>query len=92
MSPEQLQQFNEMYQWFKNMQKSSSIPLPTHQAITERYLNGLLKSKGITDINASNREQTTSVGGGDLVPQTFTDLIKIEHPVTKITIYIPYYT
>jgi hypothetical protein len=42
MTPEQNKQFDEMYNWFLNMQKSSTIPRETHQAIKERFIKPLL--------------------------------------------------
>lgn len=72
---------------------SSQIPLPIEQAFRERFNNLLktFKTYSTSEIAPADRDQTTSAGGGDLVPQVFTGLKKVLDPDTNQFIYIAYY-
>lgn len=68
---------------------SSQIPLPIDQALRERFIKNLLITYKSSEITPADRDQTTSAGGGDLVPQVFTGLIKADF--NGVTVYLPYY-
>lgn len=93
MTPEQSHQFNEMYEWFKQMQKSSAIPRSTEVALTERIFNhkDLIITLPVSDILPADRDQTTSAGGGDLVPQVPTGLQKCLIQGESAYKYFPFY-
>jgi hypothetical protein len=77
----------------KTLGFSSSIPLPIDQAFRERFSNLLktFKTYPTSELAPADRDQTTSAGGGDLVPQVFTGLKKVLDPDTNQFIYIAYY-
>lgn len=92
MSEEQIRQIirDEI---IKTLGFSSSIPLPIDQAFRDRFKN-LLKTfttYSTSEIAPADRDQTTSAGGGDLVPQVFTGLKKVLDPDTGQFIYLAYY-
>lgn len=66
-----------------------SVPASFEGAIRDRLIQNLIITKPTTDIDPDDRDQTTSAGGGDLVPQVFTGLIKADF--NGVTVYIPYY-
>lgn len=68
---------------------SSRIPLPIDQAIRDRFLKNLIRTYNTSEITPADRDQSTSAGGGDLVPQVFTGLIKGDF--NGVIVYIPYY-
>ncbi len=68
---------------------SSRIPLPIDQSLRERFLKNLLRTYNTSEITPADRDQSTSAGGGDLVPQVFTGLIKCDF--NGVIVYIPYY-
>lgn len=91
MTPQEKQQLNEVYEFIQSLKRSSSIPRDIDQSFRERFLKGLIKFEPTTDIHATDRDQTTSAGGGDSVPQIFTDLTKVFDPNTGTYKYYPYY-
>lgn len=68
---------------------SSRIPLPIDQSLRERFFKNLIRTYNTSEITPADRDQSTSAGGGDLVPQVFTGLIKCDF--NGVTVYIPYY-
>lgn len=77
----------------KTLGMSSQIPLPIDQAFRERFSNLLktFKTYSVSEIAPADRDQTTSAGGGDSVPQVFTGLKKVLDPDTGQFIYLAYY-
>lgn len=73
----------------KTLGMSGQIPLPIDQAFRERFLQNLFVTFKTSDITPADRDQVTSAGGGDLVPQVFTGLVRTNF--NGAIIYIPYY-
>jgi hypothetical protein len=87
MTPEQQK---EIYEWYKNMQSASTIPLSTDQAITGRFLQGVnltVSAKG-TD----TEDQAVSEGGSALynVPREYDGFLQIT--INGTIYYIGIYT
>lgn len=88
MTPEQQK---EVYEWYKNMQASSTIPLTTDQAIRDRFLRGTL-GLTVSAKGADTEDQGVSEGGsgtydvmGD--PDGF-----LEITINNTIYYLPYFT
>lgn len=64
MNPEQIQKFNEMYQWFKDMQSSYTIPLTTDQAIRTRFFGAALDLTTSTKSATSENQSVNEAGAG----------------------------
>lgn len=83
MNNEQLQQHNQMFEWYQQMQKSSTIPRSTETALRDRGIGiELFNSTALP----SSYDQVTSAGGGDTVPKLMDGFKK-----TAEGILIPYY-
>lgn len=83
MNNEQLQQHNQMFEWYQQMQRSSAIPRSTETALKDRGIGIELFD---STANPASYDQVTSAGGGDLVPQVFSGFKK-----TATGLLIPYY-
>lgn len=62
MNEQEKRQFEEIYRWFQQMQKSSSIPLSTDQAIRARLGIGSAVLKRST-IASTTYDQAVNEGG-----------------------------
>jgi hypothetical protein len=89
MTPEERQQFQEMYNWFKQMQFSHSVPRSTEMALRERLKDMVETELFDSSVNPNTKEQVlVNDPGGTLVPQVFSGFDTNEAG-TKL---YPYYT
>lgn len=83
MNNEQQQQFNQMFEWYQQMQRTSLVPRSTEMALRARGIGIELFD---STANPASYDQVTSAGGGDTVPKLMDGFKK-----TAEGILIPYY-
>lgn len=75
--------------WKRSLEASHSIPLAIHQAFTGRFGDTIADLVLLpSSVNPNTKEQTTSAGGGDVVPQRFSKF-KVDRDGDLIPAYTP---
>ena len=90
MNEQEKQQLNEVFQWYKNMQSSHSIPLSIDQAIRARFLTApVIKASAKGN---DSEDQAVNEGGLALynVLKEADDFLEVT--VDNAIYYIPVYT
>lgn len=86
MTPEQLQQLNELLAWKRSLESSSSIPLKVDQSFRERFnINGIddkLEAQAVGTYTLAGIERTISLTGD---PQ---DIEVLEYPTGYVQVEI----
>lgn len=90
MTPEQLEQFEQMYEWFQSMQNSGTIQTATDQALRGRFFTN--STLGTSAKSASSENKTVNEGGIAVY-----DVLKPPDEFLQITVngaikYIPSFT